>query len=179
MPVIDGKTVDILFSEDEIATRNKAIAEAIAATRPERLLVLPILKGSFVFAADLIRALHRAGVASTVEFVTVSSYGASQTSGEVHLLHDIQSDIRGRDVLLIDDILESGKTLKFVSNLVKERGARTLSIAVLLDKSMRRQTDIEANYVGFQCPDQFVVGYGMDAGHAFRQLPFVGVVREG
>lgn len=178
MPVIDGKTVDILFSEDEIAKRNQAIAEAIAANNPERLLVLPILKGSFVFAADLIRALHRAGVVSTVEFVTVSSYGAKKTSGEIRLLHDIQSDINGRDVLLIDDILESGKTLKFVSNLVKKHGAHTLSIAVLLDKSMRRQADIEADYVGFQCPDQFVVGYGMDAGHAFRQLPFVGVVRE-
>lgn len=178
MPVIDGKTVDILFSEDEIASRNRTISEAIAASKPCRLLVLPVLKGSFVFAADLIRALHRAGVASAVEFITVSSYGAGRTGGKVNLLQDIQSDISGRDVLLVDDILESGQTLKFVSGLVRERGARTLSIAVLLDKSMRRQADIEADYVGFPCPDRFVVGYGMDAGHAFRQLPFVGVVRE-
>lgn len=177
MPVIDGKTVDILFSEADIAKCTHLIAQAIAESRPRQLLVLPILKGSFVFAADLIRALHRAGIASAVEFVTVSSYGAGKTSGDIKLLHDIQSDITGRDVLLIDDILESGKTLKFVSDLVKKRGARSLSIAVLLDKSMRRQTAIEADYVGFQCPDRFVVGYGMDAGHAFRQLPFVGVVR--
>ncbi|RCL01714.1 MAG: hypoxanthine phosphoribosyltransferase [Candidatus Tokpelaia sp. JSC085] len=129
MPFINGKTVEILFSEDEIARRNQAIAEAIAATRPERLLILPILKGSFVFAADLIRALYQAGVALAVEFVTVSSYGSGRTSGNIlHLLHDIQSDISGHDVLLIDYVLDSGKTLKFVSDLVWEVLIPSLSL---------------------------------------------------
>jgi len=178
MPVIDGKTVDILFSEQDIAQRNKALAEAIAKTRPQDLLVLPILKGSFVFAADLIRALHKAHVASSVEFITVSSYGEGQTSGDIRLLHDLDSDVTGRDILLVDDILESGKTLHFVAGLMKKRGARSVAIAVLLDKHTCRQAPIEADYVGFPCPDKFVVGYGMDAAHAFRQLPFVGIVRE-
>jgi hypoxanthine phosphoribosyltransferase len=85
--------------------------------------------------------------------------------------------VSGRDVLLIDDILESGKTLRFARELMMSRGARTCSIAVLLDKRVRRQTELEADYVGFECPDYFVVGYGMDVAHAFRELPFVGVVK--
>ncbi|RCL03663.1 MAG: hypoxanthine phosphoribosyltransferase [Candidatus Tokpelaia sp. JSC161] len=177
MPVINGKTVNILFNEKEIAVRNKEIAEAIAKKKPKRLLILAILKGSFIFAADLIRALHQAGVPSTVEFITVSSYGAGKKSKTINLLHDIQSNVSGCDILLIDDILESGNTLQFISNLLKKRGACTVSIAVLLNKSTKcRQVKIEADYVGFQCPNHFVVGYGMDAGHAFRQLPFVGIV---
>lgn len=178
MPLIDGKSIDVLFSEQDIAKRNRIIATEIAAKKPQNLLVLPILKGSFIFAADLIRELHRAGVTSTVEFIAISSYGAGQESGEIRLLHDFDSDITGRDILLIDDILESGKTLKFVRDLLKTRGAGRIFIAALLDKAMRRQADIEADFVGFSCPDQFVVGYGMDAGHAFRQLPFVGVIHK-
>ena len=178
MPFIDGKTIDVLFSEEDIAQRNRAIATKIAEKKPEKLLVLPILKGSFIFAADLIRALHKAGVTSTVEFITISSYGAGRESGEIKLLHDFDSDIKGRDILLIDDILESGKTLKFVRDLLKNRGAGRIFIAALLDKAMRRQANIEADFVGFPCPDKFVVGYGMDAGHAFRQLPFVGIIHD-
>lgn len=177
MPLIDNKTIDVLFSADEIAARLKIIANEIALKKPRNLLVLPILKGSFIFAADLIRALHEAGVVSTVEFITVSSYGAGETSGNLRLVHDIDSDVSGRDILLIDDILESGKTLSFVKDLVRQHGADRIFIAALLDKLMRRQTKIEADFVGFKCPDQFVVGYGMDSGHQFRQLPFVGVVR--
>jgi hypoxanthine phosphoribosyltransferase len=95
----------------------------------------------------------------------------------VRLLRDIDNDVKGRDILLIDDILESGKTLKFIRDLMLSRGARGVSIAVLLDKRMRRKADIDADFVGFDCPDHFVVGYGMDVAHAFRELPFVGVVK--
>lgn len=178
MPVIDGKTIDVLFSEENIAQRNRSIATEIAEKKPQRLLVLPILKGSFIFAADLIRELHKVNVTSTVEFITISSYGAGRKSGEIKLLHDFDSDIKDRDILLIDDILESGKTLKFVRDLLKDRGAGRIFIAALLDKAMRRQADIEADFVGFPCPDKFVVGYGMDAGHEFRQLPFVGIIHD-
>lgn len=178
MPVVDGKTIDVLFSEKDIAEHNKIIAHEVMKVKPSNLLVLPVLKGSFIFAADLIRALHEAGVVSTVEFITISSYGAGKTSGDIKLLHDVDSDIKGRDILLIDDILESGRTLKYVRDLLLARGAGRVLIAALLDKKMRRQTDIEADFVGFSCPDEFVVGYGMDAGHAFRQLPYVGVVRD-
>lgn len=178
MPIINGKTIETLFTEEEIARRNAEIAEQIAQLAPKNLLVLPILKGSFVFAADIIRALYRAGVAPEVEFITVSSYGAGFESGEVRLEHDIKSDLSGRDILLIDDILESGKTLKFVSDLLRARQPNSLKIAALLDKPMRRQAKIEADYIGFSCPDKFVVGYGMDAAHAFRQLPFIGVIKD-
>jgi hypoxanthine phosphoribosyltransferase len=177
MPEVGGKAIEVLFSAEDIAARNHELARQIAEKDFSDLLVVSILKGSFIFAADLIRAMHDVGVEPHVEFITVSSYGTGTTSGEVRLLRDIESEVAGRDVLLIDDILESGKTLKFVRELMLERGARSVSIAVLLDKSVRRKTDIEADFKGFECPDYFVVGYGMDVAHAFRQLPYVGWVR--
>ena len=141
------------------------------------LLVISILKGSFIFAADLIRAMHDTGLSPEVEFIFISSYGAGTTSGEVRVLRDIDNEVKDRDVLLIDDILESGKTLKYTRELMLSRGARSVSIAVLLDKHTRRQTELSADFIGFECPDYFVVGYGMDVAHAFRELPFVGIVR--
>lgn len=177
MPVVRGKDIEVLYSASAIARRNLELAKEIAEREYEDLLVISVLKGSFIFAGDLIRAMHDAGLSPEVEFIFISSYGAGTTSGEVRVLRDIDNDVKGRDVLLIDDILESGKTLKYTRNLMMERGAKSCSIAVLLDKHMRRQTDLEADYVGFECPDYFVVGYGMDVAHAFRELPFVGIVK--
>ena len=177
MPVVRGKDIEVLFSASAIARRNLELAKEIAARGYEDLLVISILKGSFIFAADLIRALHDAGIAPEVEFMMVSSYGAGTTSGEVRLVRDVDNDVSGRHILLIDDILESGKTLRFVRELMLERGATGVDIAVLLDKRMRRQGTLDADFVGFDCPDYFVVGYGMDVGHAFRELPFVGIVK--
>lgn len=177
MPVVRGKDIEVLFSASAIARRNLELAKDIAARDYHDLLVISILKGSFIFAADLIRAMHDVGLSPEVEFIFISSYGAGKTSGEVRVLRDIDNDVAGRDVLLIDDILESGKTLKFTRELMMSRGAKSCSIAVLLDKRMRRKTDLNADYVGFDCPDYFVVGYGMDVAHAFRELPFVGVVK--
>ena len=175
---VRGKQIDTLYSESEIASAVERVAAEVAATSSDDLLVVSVLKGSFVFAADLIRALHRAGVAPEVEFITLSSYGAGTVGGEVRIVRDIESDVRGRQVLLVDDILESGRTLKYARDLMLERGAARAEIAVLLDKRMRRKSEIEADHVGFDCPDYFVVGYGMDVGHAFRELPFVGRVVE-
>ena len=177
MPVVRGKDIEVLFSASAIARRNLELAKEIAGRGYDDLLVISILKGSFVFAADLIRALHDTGLSPEVEFIFISSYGAGTSSGEVRVLRDIDNEVAGRDVLLIDDILESGKTLKYTRDLMLSRGARTVSIAVLLDKHSRRQTALDADFVGFECPDSFVVGYGMDVGHAFRELPFVGVVK--
>lgn len=176
MPVVRGKIIDPLFSAEEIAVRNKAIAEQITAGPVKDLLVIAVLKGSFIFAADLIRALHETGLAPEVEFITLSSYGAGTVSQGVKIVKDIDSDVKDRDVLLIDDILESGRTLLFAKELLYSRGARNVSIAVLLDKSVKRKEKLEADYVGFECPDYFVVGYGMDVAHSYRQLPFVGVI---
>jgi len=174
---IDGHRIGILFSETEIAARVKVIAESIAARSPSNLLVVPILKGSFVFAADLIRAMHHAGLSPEVDFMILSSYRKStQSSGQVTVLRDIETDVRGRDVLLIDDILESGRTLAFAKDLLAARGAKATLTAVLLHKPGHLAAHISADFEGFTCPDKFVVGYGMDMAHQFRELPFVGHV---
>ena len=176
MPVVRGKTIDILYSAETITERNRQIAAQIAGGNSDNLLVISVLKGSFIFAADLIRAMHEAGIAPEMEFITLSSYGTGTVSRGVTVLKDIDSDVAGRNVLLIDDILESGRTLRFARELMLERGAASVQIAVLLDKRIKREIDFEADFVGFECPDYFVVGYGMDAAYAFRELPFVGVV---
>ncbi len=174
--IVRGKRIAPLYTAAQIAERNAAMAAQIGEGEKHDLLVIAILKGSFIFAADLIRAMHASGIAPEVEFITLSSYGKGTTSGEVRIVKDIDSDPAGRDVLLIDDILESGNTLKFARDLMMERGARSVDVAVLLDKREKRSAEIDANHVGFECPDHFVVGYGMDAGYAFRELPFVGIV---
>ena len=169
--------VRVLFDEAAIARRNEETARAIAASAPKDLLVVAVLKGSFMFAADLIRALHRAGMSPQVEFIHLSSYRTSTvSSGQVTILRDVESEVRGRDVLLVDDILESGRTLVFAKDLLMARGAARVLTAVLLEKPGKRAVSIKADFVGFTCPDVFVVGYGMDVAHSFRQLPFVGVV---
>ncbi|HEV7317733.1 MAG TPA: hypoxanthine phosphoribosyltransferase [Ensifer sp.] len=176
MPVVRGKTIEPLYTAETIAARNSELADMIVKGPHQDLLVIAVLKGSFIFAADLIRAMHSAGLAPEVEFITLSSYGTGTVSQGVKITKDIDSDVHGRDVLLIDDILESGRTLRFAKELMFERGARNVTIAVLLDKRVKRKVDLEADYVGFECPDHFVVGYGMDVAYAFRELPFVGVV---
>ena len=176
---MSGTTVRVMLDADAIAARNRALAAEIAAAGLERLLVVAVLKGSFIFAADLIRALHNAGLAPEVEFISLSSYrAATVSSGAVAILHDVESEVAGRDVLLIDDILESGRTLAYAKDLFAARGARRVLTCVLLEKPGKRAVSIKADLVGFVCPDVFVVGYGMDVAHAFRQLPFVGVVEK-
>jgi hypoxanthine phosphoribosyltransferase len=172
--------VRVLFDEASIAARNEEMARDVAALGPANLLVVAVLKGSFMFAADLIRALHRAGLTPQVEFVHLSSYlDGTVSRGNVAILRDIESDVHGRDVLLIDDILESGRTLAFAKDLIMARGAKRVYTAVLLEKPGKRAVEIRADFTGFTCPDVFVVGYGMDVAHSYRQLPFVGVVAHG
>ena len=173
-----GRRIEVLYTAETIAERNRALAEAIRdAGLSDRLVVVAILKGGFVFAADMIRALHHAGVSPEVDFMSLASYGAGTTSaGTVKVLRDLQTDVTGRNVLIVDDILESGRTLAFAKRLLVERGAARVGVAVLLDKPGHRVADIEGDFVGFTCPDLFVVGYGMDMGHAFRELPYIGHV---
>jgi hypoxanthine phosphoribosyltransferase len=172
-----SRKIKTLFTPEAIAARNAELVEEIRARAPGNLLVVAVLKGSFVFAADLLRAMHAAGMAPQVEFVHLSSYREGTTSsGTVSILRDIESDVRGRDVLLVDDILESGRTLAFAKDLLAARGARQVLTCVLLEKPGKRAVRIDADFVGFDCPDLFVVGYGMDVAHSYRELPFVGVV---
>jgi hypoxanthine phosphoribosyltransferase len=173
----ENHVIRILFDEETIRKRIADLATAIHAKSPERLLVVAVLKGSFMFAADLIRALHRSGMQPQVEFIHLSSYKSGTVStGKVEILRDIDSPVAGRDVLIVDDILESGRTLAFAKDLIMARGAKSADICVLLEKPGKRAVHIDANHVGFTCPDQFVVGYGMDVAHYYRELPFVGVV---
>ena len=167
--------IHVLYDEATLAKRNEELAESIAVAGFDNLLVIAVLKGSFVFAADLLRALYRAGVPLEVEFMSLSSYGTgTKSTGHVKVVRDIETIVEGRDVLLIDDILESGRTLAYAKDLLLERGASRVDVAVLLDKPGKRVADIKGEYVGFECPDKFVVGYGMDKAHSYREVPFVG-----
>lgn len=170
--------IEVLFDADTIAGRNAEIAHDIAARLPDDLLIVVILKGSFVFAADLLRALDRAGMRPRVDFMTLSSYGtATESSGTVDLTRDISEEVRNRDVLIVDDILDTGRTLAFATDLMAARGASSVHSCVLLDKHEKREVAIEADFVGFPVGDMFVVGYGIDMAHLYRSLPFIGVVR--
>lgn len=171
------RRVNVLFDEASIGRRVEEMARDIAASKPKDLLVVAVLKGSFMFAADLIRALHRAGMEPQVEFVHLSSYlDGTISTGQVKILKDIESSVEGRDVLLVDDILESGRTLAFAKDLLAARGAASVKLCVMLEKPQKRAVQISADHVGFECPDHFVVGYGMDVAHSYRELPFIGVV---
>jgi hypoxanthine phosphoribosyltransferase len=174
---MDRSNIRVLFSAEAIAARHTSLVAEIAATKPERLLVIAVLKGSFVFAADLIRAMDAAGMAPEVEFMSLSSYlEGTVSSGSVRVVHDVESPVADRDVLLVDDILESGRTLTYAKDLLMARGAKTVRTCVLLEKPGKRAVHLVPDHVGFECPDLFVVGYGMDVAHSWRQLPFVGVI---
>src|SRR5208283_789216 len=167
----------VLYDEAAIAARTEALAKEIAAVEPKDLLAVAILKGSFMFAADLLRALYRAGLQPQVEFFHMSSYlDGTMSSGTVKILRDIDSPVRDRDVLLVDDILESGRTLAFAKDLLAARGARRVLICTMLEKPGKRAVPVNADFVGFVCTDVFVVGYGMDVAHYYRELPFIGRV---
>lgn len=173
----DGYSIRVLFDAATIADRNAALARDIVAAQPEALVVIAVLRGSFIFAADLVRAMHAHGLSPSIEFMQLASYHSGMaSSGQVSVVKDIDNDVEGRDVLIIDDILESGRTLAFAKDLLAARGARRVMCAVLIEKPGKRAVQFEADFVGFQSPDQFLVGYGMDVAHKFRQLPFVGIV---
>ena len=176
----DDPKIEVIFSAQAIAERIETVARDVAGAGMDRPLVVAILKGSFVFAADLIRALHRAGLSPEVDFITLSSYKSGTTSsGTVEILRDIETDVKGRNVLIIDDILESGRTLAFARDLVAKRGAAKVRTCVLLNKAVPRAVSVSADHSVFDCPaGVFVIGYGMDMAHRFRELPYVGRVVE-
>ncbi len=169
------ETVEIIFSAAEISERLSTIAQEISDSSLDRLMIIAILKGSFVFAADLIRALHHVGIEPEVDFMTLSSYRNSKvSSGRVEILRDVELDVTGRNILLVDDVLDSGRTLAFAKDLLSARGANNIKTCVLVEKASRRAVNVEADFCAFSCPDIFVVGYGMDVSHRYRELPFVG-----
>ena len=169
--------IDELISAKAIAARIEALAREIrtAFEGSDKLVVVGLLRGSFVFIADLVREL---GMNVEVDFLEVSSYGdAMESSREVRILKDLRGEIAGRDVLVVEDIVDTGFTLAYVVKLLSTRGPRRLETIALLDKPSRRETEIRATWTGFEIPDEFVVGYGINFAQRNRNLPFIGCVR--
>jgi hypoxanthine phosphoribosyltransferase len=172
-----GERVEILFAEDRIAARVGELASGIAATLPEPFTVVGLLKGAFVFVADLVRALDRAGCRPQVEFLQVSSYGLGQdSSGNVKVIGGMPDSVGGRTVLLVDDIQDTGRTIAFTKAMLEEHGAARVWTCALLDKPSRRVVGGDCDFTGFVIPDVFVVGYGIDYAERYRHLPHIGVV---
>ena len=164
-----------LFTADQIRARVNAMADTLAAGLPEgELLCVALLNGSFIFAADLARALADRDVHPVIDFMTPSSYGGTTASaGSITLKRDLSIPVAGRDILLLDDILDTGITLQAVCRLLAERGAASVHTCVLLDKPARRRVPVTADLVGFVIDDVFVVGYGLDYDNRYRHLPYL------
>jgi hypoxanthine phosphoribosyltransferase len=166
-----------MISAKSIAARIEALAREIegAFAGTDKLVVVGLLRGSFVFIADLVRELH---LPVEVDFLEASSYGNStESSREVRILKDLRSPIEGRDVLVVEDIVDTGHTLSHVIGLLRSRNPRRLETIALLDKPSRREVDVRATWTGFSIPDEFVVGYGIDYAQRNRNLPYIGTVR--
>jgi hypoxanthine phosphoribosyltransferase len=171
------KDIDrILLSKEELDEAVKSLGRQISEDYRERnLLLVSVLKGSVVFMADLMRAID---IPCRIDFMCVSSYGSgTKTSGTVRILKDLDIDIEGYDLLLVEDILDSGKTLSYITEILLARNPKSIRICTLLDKPDRRQVDLTAEYTGYTIPDEFVVGYGLDYDEKYRNLPFVGVLK--
>ena len=166
----------VLVTEEELKTRIAELGEELYKRyERHRPLFLGVLKGSFIFMADLVRA---AQLKSEVEFIGLSSYkNATKSSGVVQITRDLQRDISGRDIIIVEDILDSGNTLAFLKSYLMAKGAKSISIVTLLDKPSRREKAVEADLSGFVVPDEFVVGYGLDYAQLYRNLPYIGVLK--
>ncbi|QTO53574.1 hypoxanthine phosphoribosyltransferase [Duffyella gerundensis] len=170
-------SVDIMISEADIRTRVAELGSQISADYRDsgsEMVLVGLLRGSFMFMADLCRAID---VSHEVDFMTASSYGSGMSSSrDVKILKDLDEDIRGKDVLIVEDIIDSGNTLSKVREILQLRGPKSLAICTLLDKPERREVTVQVEYVGFTIPDEFVVGYGIDYAQRYRHLPYVGKV---
>jgi len=166
----------VLFSEEEIRNKISELGKQITKDyQGKNLILISVLKGSFVFVADLARAID---LPLKIDFLSVSSYGRGTTSsGEVKIIKDIDNDLSGCDILMVEDILDSGNTLSFLRDLMMLRNPNSFRIVTFLDKPERRTANVEADYVGFKVPDEFIIGYGLDYAETYRNLPFVGVLK--
>ncbi|ABR47798.1 hypoxanthine phosphoribosyltransferase [Alkaliphilus metalliredigens QYMF] len=174
---IEKKVWEVLCSEEDIENRLKELGEQLSIEyKGKKLYVISLLKGSFVFTADLVRQLT---IPVKINFMTTSSYGHDEkSSGHVKIVTDVQEDLTGYDVLVADDITDSGLTMKEVMDHLKSKNPSSVKSCVLLDKPDRRKVDLEPDYVGFTIPDKFVVGYGLNFGDYYRNIPYVFVVTD-
>jgi hypoxanthine phosphoribosyltransferase len=169
--------IDEMISAKAIAARVEALAKEIESffSDTDKLVVVGLLRGSFVFIADLVREID---LPLEIDFLEVSSYGNStESSREVRILKDLRGEIEGRDVLVVEDIVDTGHTLRHVLDILATRHPRRMEVCALLDKPSRREIDVKARWTGFEIPDKFVVGYGIDYAQRNRNLPYIGAVR--
>ena len=166
----------VLLTEEEIQKRVRELGQEISRDYAgKNPLFVGVLKGCFVFMADLMRSVE---VPASVDFMVVSSYGKGvKTSGAVAIIKDLSQDIEGRDVVIVEDILDTGITLSYLTRYLQNRRPASMTIATLLDKHERRRADVDARYVGFTVPDYFVVGYGLDYAEKYRNLPYIGILK--
>jgi len=170
---------EILISSDRLQARIAELGKQITADYAGKdLLLVCILKGGVMFLTDLMRQIN---APHAIDFMAVTSYGVGsrESTGAVRILMDLETDIVGRNVLLVEDIIDSGYTLGYITRVLRARGPASLRICTLLDKAERRQVDVPLDYVGFTIPDKFVFGYGLDLDDVYRNLPFIGVVKPG
>ena len=167
----------VLISENELADIVKRLGKQISEDyRDKNLLMVSILKGSVIFMADLMRAID---IPCSIDFMAVSTYGdKTKSSGVVRILKDLDSSIEGKDILIVEDILDSGKTLNYIQELLLARNPNSIRICTLFDKPERREVDLYAEYIGAQVPNEFIVGYGLDYAQYYRNVPYIGVLKE-
>ena len=166
----------VLYTEEQLKTRVKELGAQITKDYADShgLIVISVLRGAAIYMADLVRAID---LPLEMDYMAVSSYGAAtKSSGVVRIIKDLSSHIEGRDVLIAEDILDSGLTLKYLTKTLASRNPRSLEIAALLRKEGTQKTDIECKYVGFECPNEFIVGYGLDYAERYRNLPYIGIL---
>lgn len=165
----------VMITEKEIKERVRALGEKISSDyKGKEIVLLIVLKGSIAFAADLMRVIT---LDVRLDFMQVSSYGSETVSGDLKILKDTQLDLKGKNVIIAEDIIDSGKTLKLLTNLLRERGVNA-EVCALLSKPARRKTEVDVKYLGFEIEDEFVVGYGLDYNERFRNLPYIGVLKK-
>ena len=173
---IQNEIVEVLVTEEQLQARVKEIGNALYDRfEGKNPLFLGVLKGSFVFLADLVRACE---LKSSIDFITVSSYGhGTESSGQVKIIQDLKTDITNRDVIIVEDILDSGNTLAGLRDHLMSKGAASVTLVTLLDKPSRRVKAITADYSGFVMPNEFLVGYGLDYDQLYRNLPYIGIIK--
>ncbi|OPX47118.1 hypoxanthine-guanine phosphoribosyltransferase [Clostridium thermobutyricum DSM 4928] len=167
----------VLFTEEDLQLKCKELGEKITKDYEDKdLLVVGVLKGSVLFTSDLIKNIK---IPCEIDFMAVSSYGNStESSGVVRILKDLDNGIEGKDVLIVEDIVDTGNTLSYLKRYLNGRGANSVKIITLLDKPERRTAEVEVDYIGFEVPNEFIVGYGIDYAEKYRNLPFVGILDE-
>jgi len=173
---VNNNILKILISEEELQEKVKELGKKITEDYKDKdLMIVGVLKGCVIFLSDLIREID---LPLTMDFMVVSSYGSStKSSGVVRIIKDLEKDIAGKDVLIVEDIVDTGLTLNYLIDYLKSRNANSVKICTLLEKPDRRKAQVELEYVGFRIPDEFVVGYGLDYAEVYRNLPFVCILK--